>query len=106
MFFFKKSNCLKEGEPGSKSGSEEEEDEKVADDVEDEISKNLNKAMKMEYEFFKKQMKSWQKDPLTLSHILNILDGLLECHGRILVRIGPNFSPACLPSADYYYQPS
>jgi hypothetical protein len=24
-------------------------------------------------------------DPVTLSHLLNLLDGLLECHGRILV---------------------
>lgn len=72
-----------EGENGPDGG--EEEDEEEEEEEEDAISKNLNKAMKMEYEFFKKQMKSWQKDPLTLSHILNILDGLLECHGRILV---------------------
>lgn len=82
-----KINFLQEGEAGKegedKSGSSSSSGEE--NDEEDEISKNLNKAMKMEYEFFKKQMKSWQKDPLTLSHILNILDGLLECHGRILV---------------------
>lgn len=84
----KKKKTKKEGEEGKEgeksSGSSSSEEEEAADE-EDEISKNLNKAMKMEYEFFKKQMKSWQKDPLTLSHILNILDGLLECHGRILI---------------------
>jgi hypothetical protein len=70
-----------DGKSGSSSSSSSS-----SDGGEDAISKGLDKAMKLEYEFFKKQMKSWQKDPLTLSHILNILDGLLECHGRILVR--------------------
>jgi len=54
-------------------------------DSEDAISKGLDSAMKLEYEYFKHQMKAWNKDPLTLSHILNIIDGLLECHGRILI---------------------
>jgi len=67
----KKKKKAKEG-----SGSESEEDP---------ISKGLDAAMKLEYEFFKAEMKSRNKDPLTLSHILNIIDGLLECHGRILI---------------------
>jgi len=63
-----------------KEGEESEED-----DAEDPITKGLDAAMKLEYEYFKQQVKSWNKDPLTLSHILNIIDGLLEGHGRILI---------------------
>eukprot|EP01126_Amoeba_proteus_P043441 TRINITY_DN4768_c0_g1_i1.p1 TRINITY_DN4768_c0_g1~~TRINITY_DN4768_c0_g1_i1.p1 ORF type:complete len:514 (-),score=106.70 TRINITY_DN4768_c0_g1_i1:200-1741(-) len=77
----KKKKEKKEGEEGQASSSSSASD----NEEDDAIAKHLDKAMKLEYEFFKKQMKSWQKDPLTLSHILNILDGLLECHGRILI---------------------
>jgi len=69
-----------------KEKKEKKDDEKSDDEeAEDPIAKGLDAAMKLEYEYFKQQMKSWNKDPLTLSHILNIIDGLLECHGRILI---------------------
>jgi len=66
---------VKKDKKGDGSGSDED----------DPIAKGLDAAMKLEYEYFKSQMKQWNKDPLTLSHILNIIDGLLECHGRILI---------------------
>jgi len=38
-----------------------------------------------EYQIFLEHQKMHQKDPLTLSHILNIIDGILETPGRILI---------------------
>jgi len=72
----------KEKDDKDKDDKEEKSDD---DEAEDPIAKGLDAAMKLEYEYFKQQMKHWNKDPLTLSHILNIIDGLLECHGRILI---------------------
>jgi len=68
-----------------KKEKDEEGSDSENSETEDAIAKNLNEGMKLEYAFFKSQMKAWNKDPVTLSHILNLIDGLLECHGRILV---------------------
>jgi len=38
-----------------------------------------------EYQIFLEHQKIFQKDPLTLSHLLNIIDGILETPGRILI---------------------
>jgi SpoVK/Ycf46/Vps4 family AAA+-type ATPase len=82
-------NIVKARDLTSDDRDEEKKKDKDKDGSEDEgedpIAKGLDAAMKLEYEYFKSQMKSWNKDPLTLSHILNIIDGLLECHGRILI---------------------
>jgi len=55
----------------------EEKKEKKEEDSEFKDSK--------EYQLFLEHQKMHQKDPLTLSHLLNIIDGILETPGRILI---------------------
>jgi len=79
--FAKDTTSKKKKEDGESDDEErKEEDEQLSQKMQE-----IDKKAMQEYQTFKEYQKMWNKDPLTLSHILNILDGLLETPGRILI---------------------
>lgn len=71
----------KKEEDSSDSASDKELDDKTVKQVKG----DLGERAKIELARFKEFQKLFERDPITLSHLLNILDGILETPGRILI---------------------
>eukprot|EP01130_Rhizamoeba_saxonica_P018643 TRINITY_DN93_c0_g2_i1.p1 TRINITY_DN93_c0_g2~~TRINITY_DN93_c0_g2_i1.p1 ORF type:complete len:524 (-),score=122.07 TRINITY_DN93_c0_g2_i1:672-2243(-) len=61
-------------------------DEEESSNEDDEEKKSvIPEDKEQDFKTYKEWLKMIQEDPLTLSHILNIIDGILETPGRILI---------------------
>jgi len=69
----------------TKTTEEEKEEKENTTKIIDKVKEELGDKAKAEFERFKEYQKMFNRDPLTLAHLLNIIDGILETPGRILI---------------------
>lgn len=85
IYVFEDIDCLSDIIKKRESIDDKKSESKKDDDKKDELIEMLSEQMNPNRRYKKKTTKSDGKEPLTLSFILNLFDGVLEQNGRIII---------------------